>query len=65
LFATYFGDPNRLNEEVDRYRAVTTQQVNDFIAERLGENNRASLVYVAREESPGELVGSGAAAEER
>ena len=23
LFATYFGDPNLVNEEVDRYRAVT------------------------------------------
>jgi predicted Zn-dependent peptidase len=65
LFATYFGDPNRLNEEVDRYRAVTTEQVNEFIRERLGENNRASLVYVAREDAPGELVGSGAAAEAR
>jgi predicted Zn-dependent peptidase len=65
LFATYFGDPNLLNEEVDRYRAVTTTQVNDFIRAHLGENNRASLVYVAREEAPGELVGSGAAAEAR
>jgi len=65
LFATYFGDPNRLNEEVDRYRAVTTEQVNGFIRERLGENNRASLVYVAREDAPGELVGSGAALEAR
>jgi len=65
LFATYFGDPNRLNEEVDRYRAVTTAQVNDFVVERLGENNRASLVYVAREDAPGERVGSGAEAEER
>ncbi len=65
LFATYFGDPNRLNEEVDRYRAVTTEKVNDFIRERLGENNRASLVYVAREDAPGELVGSDASAEAR
>jgi len=65
MFATYFGDPNLLNEEVDRYRAVTAEQVNAFIAERLGENNRASLVYVPREEEPAELVGSGAAAERR
>src|SRR4029078_902305 len=65
MFATYFGDPNLLNEEVDRYRAVTAEQVNAFIAERLGENNRASLVYVPREEEPAELVGSGAAAEQR
>jgi predicted Zn-dependent peptidase len=65
MFATYFGDPNGLNEEVDRYRAVTADQVNAFVSERLGENNRASLVYVAREEEPSELVGSGAAAEQR
>ncbi|HEV8216297.1 MAG TPA: pitrilysin family protein [Gemmatimonadaceae bacterium] len=65
MFATYFGDPNLLNEEVDRYRAVTADQVNTFVAERLGENNRASLVYVAREEEPTELVGSGAAAAQR
>ena len=65
MFATYFGDPNLLNEEVDRYRAVTADQVNAFVAERLGENNRASLVYVAREEEPTELVGSGAAAAQR
>jgi predicted Zn-dependent peptidase len=62
LFATYFGNPDRINEEVDRYRAVTTEQVNAFIAERLGENNRASLLYVPRDDAPGELVGAGVAA---
>jgi zinc protease len=62
LFATYFGSPERLNEEVDRYDAVTIDQVNAFIRERLGENNRASLVYVPRDEAPGELVGAGVAA---
>ena len=45
--------------------AVTTEQVNGFIRERLGENNRASLVYVPRDGAPGELVGSSAAAEAR
>jgi predicted Zn-dependent peptidase len=63
MFATYFGKPELLNEEVDRYRAVTTDAVNDFIRERLGENNRASLLYVPREESPNELAGAGASAE--
>jgi len=62
LFATYFGDPHRLNEEVDRYAAVTTERVNEFIRTRLGENNRASLVYVPRDDGPGELVGAGVAA---
>jgi zinc protease len=63
LFATYFGNPDRLNEEVDRYRAVTTTRVNEFVRSHLGENNRASLLYVPREEAPGELVGAGSAAE--
>jgi predicted Zn-dependent peptidase len=50
LFATYFGDPELLNAQVSRYRAVTADGVNDFISERLGENNRASLLYVPRPE---------------
>lgn len=56
MFATYFGKPELINEEVDRYRAVTTDQVNAFIRERLGENNRASLLYVPRGESADETV---------
>jgi predicted Zn-dependent peptidase len=65
MFATYFGKPELVNEEVERYQAVTTDDVNRFAQERLGENNRASLLYVPREDSPGELVGAGAAAEEQ
>jgi predicted Zn-dependent peptidase len=65
MFATYFGNPDLINDEVEKYRAVTTARVNAFIRERLDENNRASLLYVPREEAPGELVGSGAAAEAR
>lgn len=63
MFATYFGNPGLVNEEISRYQSVTAGQVSDFARERLGENNRASLLYVAREEAPGELVGAGAAAE--
>jgi zinc protease len=50
LFATYFGDPRLLNEQVDRYRGVTVDQVNSFVRNRLGTDNRASLLYVPREE---------------
>src|SRR4030095_3702290 len=50
LFATYFGDPRLLNEQVDRYRSVTADEVNVFIRSRLGTDNRASLLYVPREE---------------
>jgi predicted Zn-dependent peptidase len=49
MFATYFGDPSMINSQVDRYRAVTAADVNTFVRARLGENNRASLVYVPRQ----------------
>ena len=48
MFATYFGDPALINSQVRRYRSVTADAVNAFIADRLGENNRASLLYVPR-----------------
>jgi zinc protease len=50
MFATYFGDPRQINEQVDRYREVTPARVNAFARARLGEDNRASLLYVPREE---------------
>lgn len=46
LFATYFEDPSLINEQVERYGRVTPAQVNAFVRERLGENNRASLLFV-------------------
>ena len=49
LFATYFGSPQLLNEQVDRYRSVTAKQVNTFARTRLGRDNRASLLYLPRE----------------
>lgn len=47
-FATYCGDPGLLNEQVARYRAVTDDSVRALAADRLGPDNRASLVYVPR-----------------
>ena len=49
LFATYFGDPSLVNEQSTRYRAVTAARVNAFALERLGTDNRASLLYVPRD----------------
>jgi zinc protease len=46
MYATYFGDPSLVNEQVERYRAVTPEQVAAFARDRLGEDNRASLLYV-------------------
>ena len=62
MFATYFREPQLINEQSANYRAVTTERVNRFIRERLGENNRASLVYVPKEgvESEEELALSAA-----
>jgi zinc protease len=46
MFATYFGDPSLINAQVGRYRAVTAEQVTEFAHNHLGEDNRASLLYV-------------------
>ena len=51
LFATYFGNPALVNEQVDRYRAVTPERVDAFARKYLGEDNRASLLYIPREPS--------------
>jgi zinc protease len=63
MFATYFGRPEAINEEVDRYAAVTTDRVNDFVRAYLDEDNRASLLYIPREETTTELAGAGAEAQ--
>ena len=49
MYATYFDRPELINELPDRYRAVTADAVNRFIQAHLGENNRASLLFVPRE----------------
>jgi predicted Zn-dependent peptidase len=48
-FATYFGDPSLLNEQVARYRAVTDDRIRALAADRLGPDNRASLLYLPRQ----------------
>jgi predicted Zn-dependent peptidase len=50
-FATYFGDPSFINDQMTRYRSVTVEDVDRFAATRLGEDNRAFLMYVPRDES--------------
>ena len=49
MFTTYFSDPQLVNVQADRYRAVTADQVNAFARERLVPENRASLLYVPRD----------------
>jgi predicted Zn-dependent peptidase len=50
LYATYFKSPELVNEQVHQYEAVTAADVNDFVRDRLGEDNRASLLFVPKEE---------------
>jgi predicted Zn-dependent peptidase len=47
-YATYFGDPKRVNEELARYAAVTVEDLQRAATELLGEDNRVSLSYVPR-----------------
>jgi zinc protease len=46
MFDQVFDDPSRLNTEVERIRAVTRAQIEDFGARFLGPDNRAFLTYV-------------------
>jgi predicted Zn-dependent peptidase len=50
LFATYFKNPELVNDQVQRYEAVTATDVNRFARARLSEENRASLLFLPRPE---------------
>jgi predicted Zn-dependent peptidase len=50
MFATYFKNPELVNDQVQQYEAVTAARVNVLVRQRLGEDNRASLLFVPREE---------------
>ena len=58
MFSTLLGRPEAINEELERYTAVTTDRVNEFACARLGEDNRASLLYVPRDATVGEPAAS-------
>ena len=45
-YATYFGDPARVNDELERYRAVLPDALTAFARSHLVPENRASLLYV-------------------
>ena len=65
MFSTYFGDPELINTQVERYEKVRPQAVNEFAREYLGPDNRVSLVFVPREgsEEAAQLAGTAAVAE--
>ena len=49
MFELYFGEPGRIDTELDRLRSVTVDQVRAFAAERLSADNRAVLTYEPKE----------------
>ena len=57
-FATYFGRPELVNEQADRHRRVTAAEVTRFARERLGSDNRASLLFVPRKQDEGAVAES-------
>jgi predicted Zn-dependent peptidase len=46
MFDLYFDDPGRLNLEIERLRAVSSEDVRRFAGERFGPDNRAVVSYV-------------------
>ena len=46
MFDQIFDDPERLNGELERLRAVTPADVSAFVERFLGADNRAVLTYV-------------------
>jgi predicted Zn-dependent peptidase len=51
MFATFFGEPELLNEQSRKYRAVSVQQVNEFVRSSLGADNRATLLFIPKSDS--------------
>ena len=48
MYTTIFDDPDRINTELERVRAVTTADVRAFATQYLQADNRAVLTYVPR-----------------
>jgi predicted Zn-dependent peptidase len=48
MYTTFFDDPERINSELDSYRAVTPQEVRSFALEYLTADTAATLIYIPR-----------------
>ena len=46
MFVTFWGEPERLNEQSAKYHSVTVDSVNEFATSQLGPDNRATLLFV-------------------
>ncbi|MGH7482421.1 MAG: M16 family metallopeptidase [Longimicrobiales bacterium] len=53
MYTTLFDDPERINTEIDRIRAVDTAAVRAFAERCLRKDNRATLVYLPQADGAG------------
>ena len=65
MFATYFGNPALVNDQVAQYERMRAADVNRFAREYLGADNRATLLFIPREGtgSAVEMAGSASVGE--
>ena len=49
MFATYFGEPGLVNDQAEKYQAVTASRVSDFARKYLSAEKRSRLLYVPKE----------------
>ena len=53
MYATLFDDPDEMNRQLERYMAVTPEDVRPACAEFLVPDNRVVLTYVPADASTG------------
>jgi len=56
MLTTYFDQPELVAAELDRYRAVTADDVRRVVAEYLTADNRGVLTYVPEADAPAEAA---------
>ena len=49
MYTTLFDDPERINTEIDRYRAVTPERVRRFALTYLNHDGAVTLTYLPRQ----------------
>jgi zinc protease len=51
MYTTFFDEPERINTELDSYRAVTADDIRSFAIDYLHRENRVVLTYLPEEQS--------------